>query len=110
MRARLAVASGLATVLATGSTALAAAPWSEPRDISAPVPQINRPAIDFGADGTALLSWSEESNLPGQPLRAPEDRLAALFPDGHVEDRGRLPANERAHVQVFGRNRTIVVR
>ena len=90
MRARLVVASGLAAVLATGSTALAAAPWSPPREISAPVSQITGTAIDFGADGVALLSWTDQTDLPQAPFRAPVLHLAALFPDGHVEDRGRL--------------------
>ena len=110
MRARLLVASGLATVLATGSTALAAPPWSPPRDISAPVPEVTRTSIGFGADGVALVGWTEQSNLPGRPFRTPEARFTALFPDGHVEDRARLPAGEQAQAQVFGGNRTVVLR
>ena len=94
MRARLVVASGLATVLATGSTALAAPPWSAPEDISAPVEQVNRTSIDFGADGVALISWAEGSNNVVGPFREPVTRFSAWFPDGHGEDYGRLPAGE----------------
>ena len=71
MRARLVVASGLATVLATGSTALAAPPWSPPRDISAPASPDHSAAIDFGADGVALLSWTDQSRPPGGAVPRP---------------------------------------
>jgi len=110
MRARLVAASGLATVLATGSTALAAPPWSPPRDISAPMADVTGVGIDFGEDGTALLSWTDRSVAPGQPAAAEQARLAALLPGGSVEDRARLPSGLETRPQVFGRNRTVVLR
>ncbi len=110
MRARCFAASGLAIVLATASSALAAPPWSPPRDISAPVAVVSGNSIEFGADGTALLSWTDSSNVAGQPTRAATARLAALLPGGSVEDRARLPGVEGLQAQVFGRNRTVVLR
>ena len=83
MRARLVVASGLATVLATGSTALAAPPWSAPEDISAPVEQVNRTSIDFGADGVALISSAEGCQQRRRAVPRPRDPvLGVVSPTG----------------------------
>ena len=110
MRRRLVAASGMATALVTATHALGAPPWSPPRDISAPVPEVNRTSIDFGADGVALIGWSEVSTAPGRPLSEPAARFVALLPDGRVEARARLPDGELALAEVFGRNRTVVLR
>ncbi len=112
MRARLVVASGLATILATGSTALAAPPWSAPEDISAPVEQVI-PDVDRlrrGRRRADQLAHQGFNNLVG-PFREPRRPGSRRgFPTGTAEDYGRLPAGEHALAEVFGRNRTVVLR
>lgn len=109
MRARLVAASGLATALATGSAAFAAAPWSAPQDVSARFVRVSQPSIAFGADGTALLSWTEHAPTPsgGDVLRT---RFARRGPDGSVVQGGTLAGGLLTPPQVYGRNRSVVLR
>ena len=116
MRARLVAASGLATVLATGSTALAAPPWSEPRDVGATSLRLSQPddRLRYGRDGAADAgSSTRRSARLRRHACGPASR--AWRRDGSVVDRRHAPgrafaaALARCRV-VYGRNRTVVLR
>lgn len=109
MRRRLVAASGLATVLATGSTALAAPPWSEPRTIGSPAPSIGRATLAFGPRGTALLSRRVSGG--DITMRAQDtDRLATGVPYGALVERASLRDQIAAPPVVFGRGRVALLR
>ena len=109
MRARFVAASGLAIALATGSGALAAPPCSAPRDVGGRSLRVSQPSIGFGADGTALLSWSEHGTTPGG-AETVQTRFASRRHDGSVVQGGTLAGSLLAPPLVYGRNRTVVLR
>jgi hypothetical protein len=109
MRGRLVAASGLATVLATASTAPAAPPWSEARTIGSPAQSIGRATLAFGPGGTALLSRRVSGG--DITVRAQDtDRLATGVPDGTLVERAPLPDQLAAAPLVYGRGRVALLR
>jgi hypothetical protein len=107
MRARLLVASGLASVLATGSTALAAPPWSPPRDIGAAARDVSRATLAFARDGTAVVSRRISPDAVRR--ETDRDRLATIAPDGTLAEHP-LPGLLAAPPEVFGRGRVAMLR
>ena len=104
MRAQLVVASGLVAILATGATALAAPPWSEPQSVGAAAPLVSRATLAFAPNGTALLSRRISSG--GQD----RDSLATLAPDGRLVDHAPLPDVLAADPAVLHRGRVALAR
>ena len=109
MRARLLVASGLATFLATGSTALAAPPWSEPAPVGAAAPAVGRQAIAFASNGTALVSWRVNRSASGGPAQD-RDLLATLTPGGTLTEWGTAPDRLAAPPAVLPGGRVALLR
>jgi hypothetical protein len=94
----------------TATAAVAAPPWSAPRDVSGTYTRVTAPFAGFGSGGTALLSWSEHVARPGGALPLARTRLATLLRDGSVADRGTLPGGLATPPQVYGRDRTVILR
>jgi hypothetical protein len=80
---------------ALSATALAAPPWSEPRTVTRAG---GTPTIDYGRDGTALMSWGSAG------------RLATLRADGRVVRHGRPAGTLAARPEVYGRDRVVLLR
>jgi hypothetical protein len=72
---------------ALSATALAAPPWSEPLTVARPGGGLRMETIDYGGDGTALVSWAEGS-AGGEVVT----RLATLLSDGRMVKRGLADA------------------
>lgn len=83
----------------------AAAPWSEPVSLGAPVLGVGSPAIAFARDGTALLS----ANAISRPGRAITGRLVIRAPGGAATD-ARLPDELAADPVVYGRGQVALLR
>ena len=104
MRVWLVVASGLVAILAIGSTALAAPPWSEPQSVGAAAPLVSRATLAFAPNGTALLSRRISSE--GQD----RDSLATVTPNGRLVDHAPLPDLLAADPAVLRRERVALLR
>lgn len=109
MRARLFVASGLATFLATGSPALAAPPWSEPRSLGPQEEVVSRATIGFGTSGAGLIAWRTGDQPIGR-VGTDADRFATLTADGRLVEHGALDGQLAAPPVVFGRKRVALLR
>jgi hypothetical protein len=86
---------------ALSATALAAPPWSEPRTVARPGGSVT---IDYGRDGSALVSWAEGSAGPEVVTR-----LGTLLSDGRMVKRGLADALLTRPV-VYGRDRVVLLR
>jgi hypothetical protein len=111
--AGLVICALFSLIAAPRSVALAAAPWSEPRDVGSPVAEVTRPSIQFWSDGTALLSWRVLPQHPA-PQEAPDPsrrvtRLALLRDDRAIAGHAVLRHGLGPPV-IFGRASLAVLR
>jgi hypothetical protein len=105
VRGWICVVFAVAAVAASGPVAGAAPPWEPPRTVARSTTELWGPAIEFGAGGTALLSWVEGS--VGGPAVT---RLATMLRDGSVVPRGGLRGVFAARPQYYRRERVVLVR
>src|SRR5207247_568007 len=87
--------------------------WSPPQALGRAADYVEQPAIGFGSDGTALLSWLTRMGAGGLPIKAGHNndgyagRLATLS-GGIASLRRTLPDSLAPPPAVYARARTLL--
>src|SRR6201999_2734694 len=101
-----------AVLLAAAPAAHAAAPWTDPQNVSAPHLFVDSLAIGFAADGTGLATWLQSDRSGTTTTGSVEGAAlapgAARFGAAHTISKGPNPSVVSAPVH-YASSRTIVM-
>lgn len=98
----------LATALVAPATAQAAPPWSDPVSTGPTADTIFAPAIGFGGDGSALLTWNTDRTVFGRSDTVVGQR-ATRAGGGEVAYRGPVRGELPAAPAAYGATRTVLL-